>query len=266
LPFELPAFALVRAVAPRFDACLREHTEPPIDVEAARLQHAAYVAILRGLGIQIELVEANDAHADGCFVEDTAVVTGARAVLTIPGAPSRRAETREVLPVLARHCQVQVMEGDARLDGGDVLRVNGMLFVGLSSRTNQAGIDLLASVAAEDGLETRTVPLSAGLHLKSVCTFLDPSTVVCAPSLAREAMDILHASGCELLEVPEAPGANVLALGDVILVSIAAPLTVALLRARGKQVVLVDVREMHKADGALTCLSIRIPRPGHWSA
>ena len=264
--FGAPATALVRDVSARFDRCLREHAEPPIDLDRARAQHAGYVATLRKLGVAIEAVPPNDAHADGCFVEDTAVVTGAHAVMTIPGAPSRRAEGVEVRQTLSRLRTPNEMEGDARLDGGDVLRVNDLLLVGLSSRTNEAGASALARVAAEDGLETRTVPLAAGLHLKSVVTLVDPSTLVMAPGLPRDLIEAIRSPGVELVEADEPVGANVLAVGDVVLASAGAPKTAARLRARGTTVVDLDVSEFHLADGALTCLSIRIPPPGGWCA
>ena len=261
LPFEPPTRALVRDVSARFDLCLREKADVDIDGVRARLQHAAYVAVLERLGIEVEQVAPNDAHPDGCFVEDTAVVTGAHAALTIPGAPSRR----EILPALERHCVVPRMTGDARLDGGDVLRVGCTLFVGLSSRTNEAGASFLASVAANDGLETRTIPLAGGLHLKSVCTLLDPTTVVCAPSVGQNVTHALSTSGATVLEVPEPVGANLLALGPNVLVSASAPRTASLIRARGLHVIELGLSEIHLADGALTCLSIRIPRKGAWT-
>lgn len=265
-PFAAPVRALVRAVSPRFDRCLREAKDVPIDVELARAQHAAYVAALRALGVEVEVVPPNDDCPDGCFVEDTAVVTGDHAVLTVPGAASRRAETREIAPLLRRFAEVHVMSADARLDGGDVLRVNDLLFVGLSSRSNRAGADFLAKVARSDGLETREIAVSHGLHLKSLCTLVDPVTLACAPSLPAEARGALEASGCQLLDLPEEHGANVLAVGETMLASASAPRSVALLRARGKRVVVLEMTELHKGDGALTCLSLRIPRQGHWCA
>jgi dimethylargininase len=255
---------LVRAVSARFDACLREAKDAKIDVGEARAQHAAYVAALKSLEVEVEAIEPNDEHPDGCFVEDTAVVTGAHALLTVPGATPRQREMLEVLPALKRHCQVHVMSGEARLDGGDVLRVGDVLFVGLSSRTNRKGAEALASVARMDGLETLTIELPTGLHLKSACTLVDPLTIACAPSLRGPARDALRSSRCTLLEMPEELGANVLAVGEVILASASAPLSAAVLRSRGKRVVLLSMTELHKADGALTCLSLRIPRPGHW--
>lgn len=261
-----PAIALVRRVSPLLAQCLREHVALPIDAGLARAQHAAYVRALEGEGITVEWVNEVDAHPDGCFVEDTAVVTGEHAVLTIPGAPSRQGEGIDVLPGLARHCEVVRMAGDARLDGGDVLRVNDTLFVGLSRRTNAEGAAFLHGVAALDGVSVRTVPLAAGLHLKSVCSLVDETTIACAPTMGHEVRDALRSSGCVLLPAPEEVGANVLCLGSCVLVSASAPLTADILRAQGHRVVAVDVSELHKADGALTCLSIRIPQKGRWSA
>lgn len=266
LRFARPAIALVRAVSTRLDDCLRTTTEP-IDPALARAQHAAYVKVLRELSISVEEVGASEEHPDGCFVEDTAVVTGAHALLTLPGAVSRQREGAEVLPVLARHCQVERMDGLARLDGGDVLRIADVLLVGLSARTNAAGAEALREVAARDGLALRTVTVSAGLHLKSACSLVDASTALLAPAPnADELRAALEACGCEVLDAPEALGGNVLALGKLVLVSAAAPATAALLRSRGVEVIELDVSELHKADGALTCLSLRVPRPGEWSA
>jgi dimethylargininase len=266
MSFAAPERALVRALSTQFDRCLREDEAPIIDVARARAQHTAYVALLREIGLQIETVAPNDAYPDGCFVEDTAVITGAHAVLTVPGAPSRRGETTDVLPLLARHCEVHPMGGDARLDGGDVLRVNDRLFVGLSSRTNRAGLEFLSATAKKDGLRTQGLALASGLHLKSLTTLVDPTTLVHAPSLSGESQAFLRSAGCTLIEVAEPAGANVLALGETIVVSASAPLTAELLRARGKHVAVIDVSELHKADGALTCLSLRLPRAGRWCA
>jgi dimethylargininase len=156
------------------------------------------------------------------------------------------------------------MEAPATLEGGDVLRVADRLFVGLSRRTNERGAAALARVAVTVGVVVETVAVPAGLHLKSVCSLADEHTLVYDTG-ARLDLAALRRAGLTCVAAPEPRGANVLALGGGrVLVSAAAPRTVALLRARGLSPVVVDVGEMHRADGALTCLSVRIPAPGAW--
>ncbi len=258
----------------RYAECVRVDGSVPIDVGLARVQHEAYVAAVRGAGVEVRVLETDDASPDACFIEDTAVVTGAHALATCPGAPSRRFEVGPVADALARTLIVHRMSAaaeaqgaaSATLDGGDVLRIDGRLFVGLSSRTNRAGVAALATVAALDGLGVVSVAVRGGLHLKSACSLASASLLLYDPQILEgDDLAPFRASGVEPLAAPEPPGANVLALGSVVLVSAAAPRTADILRARGLDVRVLDVSELHKGDGALTCLSLRIPRPGSWS-
>lgn len=263
--FAAPAHVLVRGVADSFTRCLT--TRPgPLDLVAARAEHAGYVDMLRELGLTVETISPDDACPDSCFVEDTAVITGRHAVLTRPGAESRRAEVAAVGGALSAHRSVHEMRAPATLDGGDVLRVGARLFVGLSRRTNREGADFLAQVAALDGLEVTTLAVPSGLHLKSACTVASATTLVYAPSvLAPDALDALRAASLTCVPAREPEGGNVLALGDVVLVSADAPRTADSLAALGLTIRPIRATALHAADGGLTCLSLRIPREGAWT-
>jgi dimethylargininase len=266
LPFAPPARLVARQVSARYAQCVRSDTTRAIDVSAARRQHEAYVETLRSLGLRVDVLAAEDDAPDACFVEDTAVITGAHALATRPGAESRRVEVASVAQELARDRQITAMSSPATLDGGDVLRVGNRLFVGLSSRTNRAGLDALAGVAALDGLDVVALSVRDGLHLKSACSLASPSLLVLDPRiLGDEERSAFGDAGLTLLAVEEPAGANVLAVGDAVLVSSAAPRTAEQLRAKGLDVRVVDVGEFHKGDGALTCLSLRVPREGAWA-
>lgn len=261
--FAAPARAYLRAVPDSYDRCLR--SEPlPIDVPRARAQHASYAEALRAAGVEVALLEADEGCPDCCFVEDTALVLGAeRALSTRPGAEGRRAEVGPVGAALQERLRVAPFGPGGTLDGGDVLRVGQTLFVGRSSRTDETGVARLRQVAAEVGLEVVALSVAGGLHLKSVVTLLAPGRLVAL----REgiALEPLRARGLECLEVDEPAGANVLALGPIVLVSAAAPATAELLAGQpGLEVRAVAVDEFHKGDGALTCLSLRVPPPGGW--
>jgi dimethylargininase len=269
--FAPPARILVRAPGDAYARCLRSDAAAVIDVDAARRQHAAYVAALSDLGLTVDFVPEDAAHPDAtppdaCFIEDTAVVLGRSAVLTRPGAESRRGEVAAVGRRLAPYRVIEVMAAPATLDGGDVLRAGEHLFVGLSTRTNHEGLAMLARVASTEGLRVVPIEVRGGLHLKSACTLAGARDLVFDPSIVgADALRELERAGLTCTEAEEPAGANVLALGAAVLVSAAAPRTAASLAARGVNVVVLDVGEMHKGDGALTCLSLRVPSDGCWS-
>lgn len=260
-----PRVALLREVSARWERALRVHDDGPLDLERARAQHRALAAALLDAGVRVLVLPAGE-HPDGCFVEDAAVVLGRHALATRPGAPSRRPEVALVAGALARlGCIVHRMAAPATLEGGDVLRVGGVLLVGRSRRTNPAGIAALAAVAAREGLRVQEVDVGDQMHLKGAVTLADGETAVVDPALLDPAP--LSALGLRVVEAAEGVGANVLALGEgLVLVPEEAPRTAASLRALGLRTLAVPGGELHRADGRLTCLSLRLPPRGGWCA
>jgi dimethylargininase len=241
--------ALVRAIPRSYHRCLRED-EVEIDVDRARRQHREYVKALEALGARVLELPALDDDPDSVFVEDVVVVLDRHAVLTRPGAPSRRGEGESLVPFIEGFELVR-MKAPATLDGGDVLRVGRFVFVGLSKRTNREGFELLAEVARAEDLEPVAVEVRGGLHLKSACTALGSSVIGRFERIDRAPF---VACDLELVDAPEPMGANVLDLGAGVLVSAAAPKTAALLGERAR---IIELGEIHKGDGALTCMSVR---------
>lgn len=262
LPPAKPIHCLVRSVPENFASCLREDPVS-IDRQAALTQHGHYVAILKKHCESISFVPGAQNHADSVYIEDVAVVLNSHALVTRPGAPSRRRETVGIAEALSPFCTVHTTEAPALLDGGDVMRLGNHLLIGLSKRTNTQGFEKLKEIAQLDGIQAHALQVKEGLHLKSAMTALDSQTAIYDP-LAMSPVDI---PGVELnwMAAPEPLGANVLALGQVTIVSEDAPKTAQLLRQNGHCVETVQVTELHKGDGALTCLSLRIPAPGCWA-
>ena len=226
----------------------------PIDLARARRQHARYVAELARLGCQIEWLPGLPGQADGVFVEDTAVLVPEAGVITRPGAASRRDEVPSVAAALARHVPLVPIEAPATLEGGDVLRVGRAFYVGASARTNAAGVAQLAAALAPCGYTVAAIPLRDCLHLKSAVTFIPPATLLVNPAWVEAA----HLPEAQLIEVaPGEPfGANTLTLSGVTLVSADYPRTRARLEAAGIATRALEVSELHKAEAALTCLSL----------
>jgi dimethylargininase len=229
----------------------------PIDVALARSQHAAYRAALAELGLSVIELAAADELADSCFVEDTAVIAAGLALITNPGAPSRRAETPAIASALAGLVELATMESPATLDGGDCMRVGATIYVGRSARTNAAGVARLAQVFEPRGFLIVPIDLPAGvLHLKCVCAPLGDDRITLADdTLPRDAF-----RGLAIVSVPaaEAYAANLLVHGDRVVISDGFPRTRDAVVAAGFRPIAIATSELRKADGALTCLSLVI--------
>jgi dimethylargininase len=248
--------ALVRRPSPRLAEGLLTHIDRvPVDVDLASRQWDEYVAALQAEGWEtIEVPPAPDCP-DSVFVEDTVVMYGDLAVITRPGADERKPETVATEQTLRElGYRVAHVEAPGTLDGGDVLKHDGTVWVGLGGRTNQAGVDQLAVHLEPRGAHVVGVPLSKVLHLKSAVTALPDGTVVGFEELVDD-----PGVWSTFLAVPEEPGAHVVLLDDsTVLMSTSAPRTRRLYEQRGLRVVAVDMTEFEKLEGCVTCLSVRL--------
>ncbi|HYI64008.1 MAG TPA: N(G),N(G)-dimethylarginine dimethylaminohydrolase [Allosphingosinicella sp.] len=251
--------AWTRAVSPRLAACeTTQIFDGQINAARAAAQHAAYEAALAAAGLDIVRLRPLDALPDAVFVEDTALLLGDHAIITRPGAASRAGETESVAEGLAADFVVHRL-GAGHVDGGDVLRIGQTLYVGLSGRTDRAGISALTDLAAPLGYTIVPVSVSGCLHLKSAATFAGPDAagtpvLVHNPDWVSAAMF----AGIEpVVVVPgESYGANVVRAGERLLAAADSPATADRLSGRGFDVVTLDISEMRKADAALTCMSL----------
>jgi dimethylargininase len=250
-----PGTALLRGVPATLERCELTHVErEPIDLERALAQHAAYADLLRSLGLDVVELPADPDFPDCCFVEDVALVLDEAALVTMPGAPSRRGEVQAVAAALARFRPLARTVLPATLEGGDVLRVGRRLFVGRSARTNDAGIARLRAFAEPLGYEVIAVAVTGCLHLKSAVTALDAECV-----LANDGwLDMAPFANMDVLRVaPEEPGAaNVLRVAGLVIAHAGFPRTIDRVASRGYAVHPLDVSEFVKAEAALTCKSL----------
>jgi dimethylargininase len=248
-------YALIRHVSPAMIRCELTHlARRPIDVAVAEQQHACYARTLASLGCRLLELAAEPDLPDSVFVEDTAIVLDEIAVLTRPGAVSRQSEVVSVAAALERWRTCVRVEAPGTLDGGDVLRAGRDLFVGESGRTNAAGIAQLASAIAPFGYRTTSVPLRGCLHLKSAVTCIGTETL-----LINDAwVDRTHWPGKRFIAVAtgEPHAANSLLVGDTLIYPASAPRTRERLEAAGLRVAALDVSEIEKAEGGVTCCSV----------
>jgi len=247
--------ALTREVSPAIVDCELTHLpRRPIDFATALAQHRSYRDSLRQLGCEVRSLPADPALPDSVFVEDTAVVLDELAVIARPGAASRRSETRATAEALAPYRPLAHIAPPGTLDGGDVLRIGPTVFVGQTSRTNQAAIDQLTAALASHGYVVQAVAVRGCLHLKSAVTAVAPGTVLCNPRW----VDPEAFADIRILEVdPAEPhAANGLLVGDRVVYPVGFPATARRLAAQGIALAQVDVSELQKAEGAVTCCSL----------
>jgi dimethylargininase len=248
--------ALVRRPCRRLAEGLLTHIErSPVDPNLAMKQWEGYVRAFVDAGWRVTEVEPAPDCPDGVFVEDTVVVYGDLAVIARSGAVERRSETQGTQKAVAElGYRIAHIEAPGVLDGGDVLKHGGTVYVGQSGRTNADGIRQLSEHLAPFDATVIAVPLTKALHLKSAATALpDGSIIGYEPVVDDPSVFPVF------LPVPEEPGAHVVLLGDgKLLMSSGAPETAALLRSRGYEPVLVDIGEFEKLEGCVTCLSVRL--------
>jgi dimethylargininase len=227
----------------------------PVDPDRARQQWEGYVAAFHAEGWETVEVAPADDCPDAAFVEDTAVVYGDLAVIARPGADERRPETAGTEETLAGlGYRIARIEEPGTLDGGDVLKHDGTVWVGLGGRTNQSGAEQLGALLAPLGARVTGVPVSRVLHLKSAVTALPDGTVVGFEPLVDD-----PAAWDAFLPVPEEAGSHVVLLDErTVLMSTSAPRSRAAFEARGLRVVAVDIGEFEKLEGCVTCLSVRL--------
>jgi dimethylargininase len=226
-----------------------------VDVDLAGHQWEGYVAALDRHGWEIVEVPPADDCADAVFIEDTIVMFGDLAVISLPGAPSRQPETAAVDSVITRLGYETARIGSpGTLDGGDVLKVGTTVYVGLGGRTNVDGIAQLAACLEPRGATVVAVPVTKALHLKSAVSALPDGTIV-GWLPAVDDPEVFP----KFVATPEESGAHVVLIGgNRLLMAADAPLSAAMFRSMGYDPVEVDVGEFQKLEGCVTCLSVRL--------
>jgi dimethylargininase len=247
--------ALTREVSPAIVHCELTHlARVPIDLGKAMEQHAAYERALEWLGCRVRRLPAGPDMPDSVFIEDVAVVLDEVAIITRPGAESRRIERPVVEAALAPLRPLAIIEAPGTIDGGDVLVSGRSIFIGLSSRTNAPAVDQVRAIVESHGYSVHTVRVTGCLHLKSAVTEAGKGLLLMNPAWAPAPAF----AGFDIIDVdPTEPyAANVVRVGERLLYPTLFPRTRRRLEDRACNVTVVDVSELAKAEGAVTCCSL----------
>ena len=233
----------------------------PVDIELAFDQWTNYVEAFRSRGWEVIELDPLDEHPDGVFVEDALVMYGNLAVITRPGAASRRGETEGLDALLSElGYKIARITAPGTLDGGDVMKIGDTLYVGLGGRTNEEGIAQFRRMIEPSGATVITVPTNKVLHLKSAVTALPDGAVIGYPPVVDD-IDVF----ASFVPMPEEPGAHVVDLGDgELLMTARTNESKFLIEQFGYRVVVVDISEFEKLEGCVTCLSVRLRSDPAW--
>mgnify|MGYP002838574754 CR=1 FL=1 len=258
--YPLPLHVITRDVSDGWSGALHGHfsDEEPNDVSAARAQHQAVLHEFATRSISIENLPADHNSPDCVFVEDHAVIVGNRALATRPGAPSRRGESPPVHRALADYVEVIHMEDGGTVDGGDVLVLPDMVLAGRSRRTNDDGLNQLESFVLGSGRTFHVIEVpSFSLHLISICTSPAPGHLLISEGWP---LSSFHGVNAHIHRLPfnQSYGANVIALGEDILLAEGFPAASEVIQKLGLRPIPLNMDEIRRADGSLTCLSLRI--------
>lgn len=248
----MPHTAILRPPATTFATGITTANLGQPDYEKALEQHRAYCAALQQCGLQLILLDADERYPDGCFVEDTAIVTEELAILCRPGAASRRGEVAAVAEVLAEYRRLAAIKPPGTVDGGDILRVNDHFYIGRSKRTNAEGARQLAGILSEHGFTSSEIPVRGVLHLKTGVAYIGENTYLSIDEFAGR-----FASG-QLIRVGEEEGyaANCLLINGAVLAPAGFPKVKRQIVELGYPIIEVEMTEFRKMDGGVTCLSL----------
>lgn len=247
--------AITRPVSPKMGECELTHLpRKPIDAALAARQHRAYEEALESLGCKVVQAETLPRLPDSVFVEDCAVVVDELAILTRPGAESRRPEVASMVEAIGQFRELEFIQPPGLLDGGDVLRIGKQMWVGQSGRSNPAGLAQMQKILHPLGYTVHGVEVTGCLHLKSAVTQVAADSVLLNPNW----VDAGIFQDFKIIEThPGEPGAaNALLIGEQVIYPADFPKTAQRLREAGIELFLVENSEVIKAEGGVTCGSV----------
>ncbi|MGA2625118.1 MAG: arginine deiminase family protein [Bacteroidota bacterium] len=226
------------------------------DYEQALVQHARYIEALKDCGLEVRVLREDQRYPDSTFVEDVALLTKDYAIVTNPGAPSRKGETAEIREILRDYyINIEEVREPGTVEAGDIMMVGSHFFIGISKRTNETGAQQVVGYLEKYGMSGSVIKLENVLHLKTGVAYLEHNNLVaCGEFLSRgefQKFNILK------IDEDESYAANCIWVNDRVLIPKGYPKARATIESAGYSIKEVDVSEFRKLDGGISCLSLR---------
>lgn len=226
--------------------------------DMALKQHDIYIETLKKCGVKVTVLEALEGYPDSCFVEDPAVITKKCAIITNPGAKTRKGEAKEILPAIKKFFaddKIEYIKDPGTLEGGDVMMVGDHFYVGRSARTNAEGIRQFMEILKKYELTGSEIPLEFVLHLKTGVNYIENNNMLVSGEFVTK--KDFEKFNKILIPENEAYAANCIWVNDKVIVPEGYPVTAHRIEDAGYEVLPVDTSEYRKLDGGLSCLSLR---------
>ncbi|HCX99291.1 MAG TPA: N(G),N(G)-dimethylarginine dimethylaminohydrolase [Bacteroidales bacterium] len=244
--------AIVRKPGKSFPKGITTSNPGKPSFELALEQHSAYREALKQSGVEVIVLEADERYPDGCFVEDTAVVTDEVAIITRPGDPSRLGEEESILQTISKYKKTERITAPGNLEGGDILRVENNFYIGITKRTNIEGANQLAQLLKKYGYTSTQVHVKDILHLKTGIAYLGDNNFIGVDELKG----IAQGKNMIKVEQTEEYSANCLKVNNNLLIPKGFPKSKSQIVSLGYNIIELDMSEFRKMDGGLTCLSL----------
>jgi len=226
------------------------------DYALALRQHRQYIEALESCELEVTVMDADERYADSMFVEDTALLMPRCAVVTNPGARSRRGEVVEISALLREfYHRVDSIRPPGTVDAGDIMMVGDHCYIGLSERTSKDGASQMIEYLQAAGYSGSTLSISEALHLKSSVAYLENNNLVVSGELI-DRPEFVDFNRIEI-EPSESSAANCVWINGQVLVAAGHPHVSEKIHTLGYSVIELDVSEFEKLDGGLSCLSLR---------
>ncbi|MBN2031523.1 N(G),N(G)-dimethylarginine dimethylaminohydrolase [bacterium] len=226
------------------------------DYKKALEQHHAYVNALETCGLEVLVLEADENFPDSTFVEDTALLTPHCAIITNPGAPTRKGEIHKMKKVVSRfYSVIEEIKGPGTIEAGDIMKVGSHYYIGLSGRTNEKGAHQVIDILNKYGMSGSTIKVEKVLHLKTGTTYLENNNLL----VSGEFINQPQFSHLNRIEIPddESYAVNCIWINNKVIIAAGFPITKQKIMDLGYTVIETDMSEFQKLDGGLTCLSLR---------
>ena len=224
--------------------------------ELALEQHKNYIKALESCGVEVKLLSANENYPDSTFVEDVALCTPECAIITNPGAATRRGEIGEMRNVLSEfYNDIEEIQSPGTVEAGDIMMVGTHFYIGLSERTNKEGAEQMIKILEKYNLSGSVVKLEKVLHLKTGLAYLENNNLVaCGEFLSKPEFQKYN-----LIEIDEneSYAANCIWVNDNVIIPKGFPRAKEIIKNAQYNIIEVDVSEFQKLDGGLSCLSLR---------
>ncbi len=252
--------AIVKKPCKKFSQGLTTSSLGLPDYEMVLEQHANYIKALRKCGLEVHILEVDETYPDSTFVEDTAIVNEKCAIITNPGAPSRKGEVHTIFEALNDNYnfeKIERIEAPGTLDGGDIMRINNCYYIGLSSRTNKEGASQLAKILGSYGFSCHFVEMKESLHLKSGLNYIGDNCLLSIDEFKDNPLfqkfDIIQ------VEKDEEYAANCILVNGYLIMPKGYNNLKETLTKLNFIIIELDMSEFKKMDGGLSCLSLRFP-------